>query len=44
MKYSYNTRIGNWSEEWELEESKKKDYLARKDMGQLTTTKHIQSI
>ena len=22
MKYSYNTRIGNWSEEWELEETK----------------------
>ena len=22
MKYSYKTRIGNWSEEWELEETK----------------------
>lgn len=44
MKYHYKTRIGNWSEEWELEETKKKDYLARKDKGQLVTTKHIQSV
>jgi hypothetical protein len=53
MKYSYKTRLGNWSEEWELEETKylllisglyhnrKKDYLARKDKGTLSTTKHI---
>jgi hypothetical protein len=31
MKYSFKTRLGNWSEEWELEEVKKKDYLSRKD-------------
>ena len=45
MKYSFKTRLGNWSEEWELEEVKyillpiililirKKDYLSRKDKG-----------
>ena len=22
MKYSFKTRLGNWSEEWELEETK----------------------
>lgn len=25
-KYSYKTRIGNWSEEWEMDETKLKDY------------------
>jgi hypothetical protein len=26
MKYSYKTRIGNWSEEWEMDETKLKDF------------------
>jgi hypothetical protein len=31
MKYHWKTRIGNWSEEWELQETKNKDYLSRRD-------------
>jgi len=27
MKYSFKTRLGNWSEEWELEETKLKTFL-----------------
>jgi len=33
MKYSYKTRVGNWSEEWELEETKLKDYKKLKESG-----------
>lgn len=34
-KYSYKTRIGNWSEEWELDETKLKDYKFIQDSGNL---------
>lgn len=30
-RYVNKTRIGNWSEEWELEETKMKDYLKAKE-------------
>lgn len=30
-KYKYATRIGNWNEEWELEETRMKDYLKCKE-------------
>jgi len=30
-KFNHKTRIGNWSEEWELEETRMKDYLKAKD-------------
>ncbi len=26
MKYHFKTRIGNWSEEWELEETKLRNF------------------
>mmetsp|Transcript_19379 Transcript_19379/g.16597 ORF Transcript_19379/g.16597 Transcript_19379/m.16597 type:complete len:128 (-) Transcript_19379:1105-1488(-) len=39
MKYSHKTRIGNWSEEWELEETKLKDFLKSKDGKNLQSAK-----
>lgn len=38
MKYKHKTRIGNWSEEWELEETKMKDYLYKKGTSILEST------
>ena len=35
MKYSYKTRLGNWSEEWELEEVKLKDYKRMQETGNI---------
>ena len=32
-KYSYKTRIGNWSEEWELDETKLKDFKHNQEQG-----------
>lgn len=29
-KYKHQTRLGNWSEEWEYEETRMKDYLKAK--------------
>ena len=29
-RYKFQTRIGNWNEEWELEETKLKDYVKNK--------------
>lgn len=37
-KYNHNVRIGNWSEDLELEEIKVKDYLKKKDTGTLIVT------
>lgn len=37
MKYSYKTRLGNWSEEWVMEQENLKDYLKNKEKGQLDT-------
>mmetsp|Transcript_38821 Transcript_38821/g.91303 ORF Transcript_38821/g.91303 Transcript_38821/m.91303 type:complete len:305 (-) Transcript_38821:51-965(-) len=34
-KYAHKVRIGNWSEDLELEEIKLKDYLKKKETGQL---------
>ncbi|CAD8178022.1 unnamed protein product [Paramecium octaurelia] len=36
-KYKFQTRIGNWFEEWELDETKKKDYLKNRQNGQLAS-------
>jgi len=38
-KYHHKTRLGNWSEEWELEETKMKDYLKKKDHLSLESNK-----
>jgi hypothetical protein len=38
-KYSHKTRIGNWSEEQELEETKLKDFLKLKDSSSLQSNK-----
>lgn len=35
MKYSYKTRIGNWSEEWELDETKLKDFKYSQEGGNI---------
>jgi len=37
-KYYHHTRIGNWSEDQELEEIRLKDFLAQKESGQLKVT------
>lgn len=37
-KYKHNVRIGNWSEDLELEEIKLKDYLKKKETGALIVT------
>ncbi|KRX04879.1 MIR motif [Pseudocohnilembus persalinus] len=36
-KFKHQTRLGNWSEEWELEETKMKDYLKAKEQTVLGT-------
>jgi len=43
-KYHHKTRLGNWSEEQELEESKLKDFLKNKEKGTLQSTKLQQKI
>ena len=35
-KYGHKTRVGNWLEDFELEEIKLKDYLKKKDSASLT--------
>lgn len=37
-KYNHSTRIGNWSEDIELEDIKLKDYLKKKETGTLIVT------
>lgn len=37
-KFQHRTRIGNWSEDLELEEIKLKDYLKKKETGSLMVT------
>jgi hypothetical protein len=37
-KYNHRTRMGNWSEDLELEEIKVKDYLKKKETGSLIVT------
>lgn len=37
-KYNHKVKIGNWSEDLEMEEIKLKDYLAKKDTGSLIVT------
>jgi len=37
-RYQHRVRIGNWSEDLELEEIKLKDYLRKKEMGKLMVT------
>jgi len=44
MKYSHKTRLGNWSEELELEETKLKDFLKNKQSGKLQSTQLQQKI
>jgi len=44
MKYHHKTRLGNWSEEQELEESKLKDFLKNKEKGSLQSSKLQQKI
>ncbi len=34
-KFSYKTRIGNWSEEWEMDETKLKDYKHSQEKSSL---------
>jgi len=44
--YSYNVRIGNWNEEKELQELRMKEYLHRKEKGQLlvhTVQQHLNT-
>jgi len=43
-KYHHKTRLGNWSEEQELEETKLKDFLKRKEEGNLYSTKLQQKL
>jgi len=44
MKYNHKTRLGNWSEELELEETKLKDFLKNKTAGNLPSTQLQQKI
>jgi len=37
-KYNHKVKIGNWSEDLEMEEIKLKDYLSKKDTGSLIVT------
>lgn len=44
--YSHNVRIGNWNEEKEMQELRMKEYLHRKEKGQLlvhTVQQHLNS-
>jgi len=44
--YSYNVRIGNWNEEKEMQELRMKEYLHRKEKGQLlvhTVQQHLNA-
>eukprot|EP00490_Sorites_sp_Unknown_P001008 CAMPEP_0114677624 /NCGR_PEP_ID=MMETSP0191-20121206/50761_1 /TAXON_ID=126664 /ORGANISM="Sorites sp." /LENGTH=299 /DNA_ID=CAMNT_0001950487 /DNA_START=45 /DNA_END=944 /DNA_ORIENTATION=- len=43
-KYNHKTRIGNWSEDLELEEIKLKDYLKKKETGSLIVTAKQQQL
>eukprot|EP00428_Durinskia_dybowskii_P014275 CAMPEP_0170212884 /NCGR_PEP_ID=MMETSP0116_2-20130129/6064_1 /TAXON_ID=400756 /ORGANISM="Durinskia baltica, Strain CSIRO CS-38" /LENGTH=288 /DNA_ID=CAMNT_0010463431 /DNA_START=83 /DNA_END=949 /DNA_ORIENTATION=+ len=43
-KYHHHTRIGNWSEDQELEELRLKDFLAQKDRGELKVTAKQQQL
>lgn len=43
-KYSHRVKIGNWSEDLELEEIKLKDYLKKKDTGTLIVTGKQQQL
>ena len=38
-KFSSKTRVGNWSEDFELSQHQQKEYLHKKDTGVLTITK-----
>jgi hypothetical protein len=39
QRYSNRVRIGNWSEDFELERLRMQDFLLRKSRGELTVTK-----
>lgn len=43
-KYNHVTRIGNWSEDQELEELRLKDYLKKKETGTLCVTQKQKQI
>lgn len=43
-KYQHRVRIGNWSEDHELEEIKLKDYLKKKESGNLMVTAKQQQL
>lgn len=43
-KFQHKTRIGNWSEDAELEEIKIKDYLKKKEMGALLVNAKQQQL
>lgn len=43
-KYNHRVKIGNWSEDLELEEIKLKDYLKKKDTGTLIVTAKQQQL
>mmetsp|Transcript_76335 Transcript_76335/g.247197 ORF Transcript_76335/g.247197 Transcript_76335/m.247197 type:complete len:314 (-) Transcript_76335:64-1005(-) len=43
-KYHHRTRIGNWSEDLELDEIKLKDYLKKKETGSLIVTAKQQQL
>jgi len=34
-KFSYKTRVGNWSEDWESHENRLKDYMQKKESNKL---------
>lgn len=37
-RYNFKTRMGNWSEDLEVHETKLKDYMAKKDNNALVIT------
>ena len=39
QRYSNRVRIGNWSEDFELERIRMQDFLLKKSRGELTVTK-----
>lgn len=43
-KYHHRTKIGNWSEDLELEEIRMKDYLKKKETGSLMVTAKQQQL
>jgi hypothetical protein len=43
-KYQHRTRIGNWSEDLELDEIRLKDYLKKKETGSLMVTAKQQQL